>query len=417
MRYIPNTEQDINYMLKEIGLESIGDLFRQINNDLILKEDLQLPEPLSEQDLSLHLKKLSEKNADVQSHISFLGGGVYHHFIPSVVTSLISRAEFFTSYTPYQPEISQGTLQAMFEYQTLMCMLTGMDVANASMYDGATSAAEAVLMAKRIQKKRKVLLSETLHPEYRNVIKAYAGNGNGVDVDGIVEIPFNKNGTTSTKALKEALDNDVACVLLQSPNFFGVIEDQDVYERIIHGNNALFISVFTEPVAFGLIKPPGDFNADIVCGEGQSLGMPPGYGGPLLGIFTSKNQFVRNMPGRIVGEAVDRNGARSFVLTLAAREQHIRREKSTSNICTNQGLCALTAAVYLSWLGKKGIEEMALLNYRKAEYAKHKLEKIDGINLKFSQPNFNEFVIEIDMEPEGAVMKLAEKGILAGFPI
>ncbi len=413
MRYIPNTEEDIRDMLKEIGVQTVEELFKHIPNDLLLKDKLKIPEPLSELALLTHMKRMSAENANVCEYRSFLGGGIYYHFIPSFLTHLISRSEFYTSYTPYQPEISQGTLQAVFEYQTLMCMLLGMDVSNASLYDGATSTAEAVLMATRITRKNKIVISETVHPEYRSVIKTYSENG----ARQIIEIPFNEMGTTNNDLLLKALDSEVACVVIQSPNFFGIIEDLHMYEKIVHNENILFIVTFTEPISFGILRPPGDFDSDIVCGEGQSLGIAPGFGGPLLGILTSRERFLRNMPGRIVGKTVDKNGDRAFVLTLSAREQHIRREKARSNICTNEGLCALIATIFLAGLGKDGIKRLSLINHSRAEYAKRRLLEIDGINLKFQQATFNEFVLRLDNDPDEIVKALAYKKIIAGLPL
>lgn len=413
MSYVPNTDADINEMIAEIGAGSVNDLFAHIPEDIRLKGKLNLPGPLSEMELLVHMKKMSGLNADLSNFTSFLGGGIYHHFIPPVIEHLAGRSEFYTAYTPYQPEISQGTLQGIFEYQTLMCMLTGMEVSNASMYDGASSTAEAVLMALRITGNKKVLISRTVHPEYREVIKTYLGSS---DSD-IVEVPYNKNGVTDLDMLSDALDTETACAVIQSPNFFGIIEELDKYEKQIHANNTLFVAAFSEPVAFGIIKPPGEFGADIVCGEGQSLGIQPGFGGPCLGILTAKSKHVRNMPGRIAGKTVDTDGNQAFVLTLTAREQHIRREKSMSNICTNEGLCALTAAMYLSCLGKQGIRKIARINHSRCEYAKRQLLGIDGISLKFDSPTFNEFLVQTKAGPDEIVRKLARKKVLAGIPL
>lgn len=413
MSYIPNTDADINEMIAEIGASSVNDLFAHIPEDIRLKGKLNLPGPLSELELLTHMKKLSELNADLSDFTAFLGGGIYHHFIPPVIEHLAGRSEFYTAYTPYQPEISQGTLQGIFEYQTLMCMLTGMEVSNASMYDGASSTAEAVLMALRITGKKKVLISLAVHPEYREVIKTYLGSSD----NDIVEIPCNEKGVTDLEILSDALDAETACAVIQSPNFFGIIEELDKYEKLMHAKGTLFIAAFSEPVAFGILKPPGEFNADIVCGEGQSLGIQPGFGGPCLGILTAKNKYVRNMPGRITGQTVDTAGNRAFVLTLTAREQHIRREKSRSNICTNEGLCALTAAMYLSCLGKQGIQKIARINHKRCEYAKRQLLGIDGIRLKFDSPTFNEFVLQTKVDPDVIVRELSRKRVLAGIPL
>jgi glycine dehydrogenase subunit 1 len=411
MSYIPNTDSDIQQMLEAIGVRTEEDLFSHIPEELLYKGNIDLPKPLSEMELWEHLQHLSTQNATLRDYRCFLGGGVYHHYIPSVVGHLVGRSEFYTSYTPYQPEISQGTLQAIFEYQTLMCMLTAMDVSNASMYDGASSTAEGALMALRSNKRNRILVSGTLHPEYRQVIETLVQSNEKE----IAIIPWNERGMTDTRALEKLVNDTISCVVIQSPNHFGIIEELAAYKKIIHDAGALFIAVFTEPLAFGIIKPPGIFGADIVCGEGQSLGIPPGFGGPLLGVLTCRKELLRVMPGRIVGKTLDKKGNTAYVLTLTAREQHIRREKSTSNICTNHGLCALTATVYLAVLGKYGFRKVSLLNHSRAEYAKNKLLKIDGIKLRFDSPTFNEFVIQTEKDPEEIMGKLLEKKILFGL--
>lgn len=413
MRYIPNTDADIKRMLKEIGVRDISELFGAVPNKFLLDKDLDLPSALSEIDLRTVMERLGEKNAYAGSYKSFLGGGAYNHFIPAVVRSIVSRSEFYTSYTPYQPEVSQGTLQAMFEFQTLMCELFGMDVSNASMYCGASSAAEAVLMALRIKKGGTVIVSETVHPEYRRVIETYCGKGTAA----IVEVPYDPNGATDRDRLKEMLDDDTAAVVIQSPNFFGIIEDLEELVKLVHEKVALFISLFTEPVSFGLLKPPGELGADICCGEGQSLGIPVGFGGPHLGILTVKEKFLRNLPGRIVGRTHDDRGRDAYVLTLTAREQHIRREKAKSNVCTNEGLCALMATVYLEGLGKTGIRKLAGTNHSRAEYAKKKLLEVEYADLGFGGPSFNEFVLRLGRDPNEVVNRLLEKKIIAGIPL
>ncbi len=351
-RYLPHTQEEIEEMLKTIGLKGLRDLFEVIPENCRFSGSLNLPTPLSEPDLREHLRHLQSP-----LYTCFLGGGAYYHFIPSVVSHLISRSEFYTAYTPYQPEISQGTLQAIFEYQTLMCQLTGMEVSNASMYDGASSLAEAVLMAYRITKKKKVLLSEAIHPEYRKVIQTYLAS----DQQPIILIPYEREGGRTDEAiLFDRLSEDVSAVVIQNPNFFGVIEDLHKIVEKVHQAGALVIIGFSEAIAYGILAPPGTMGADIVAGEGQSLGIPLSYGGPYLGIFTTREKFVRNMPGRLVGETVDLEGKRGFVLTLATREQHIRRERATSNICTNEGLCALMATIFLSSLGREGLKELAV---------------------------------------------------------
>jgi len=344
----------------------------------------------------------------------FIGAGAYYHFIPAVVSHLVSRSEFSTAYTPYQPEISQGTLQAIFEYQTLMCQLTGMEVSNASMYDGASSLAEAVLMAHRITKRRKVLLSQAVHPEYRRVIQTYIDP----DQQEIILVPYQKKeGRTDEKVLLELLKEDVSAVVIQSPNFFGVIEDLQRIGEKIHDYGGLMIVGFSEAVAYGILQPPGATGADIVAGEGQSLGIPVSYGGPYLGIFATLETFVRNMPGRLVGETIDLEGKRGFVLTLATREQHIRRERATSNICTNEGLCALMATVFLSCFGKEGLKELAMMNLSKSEYAKKVISRVHGCKLNFTAPTFNEFVLRVEKEPEEVLEKLRKERILGGLAL
>jgi glycine dehydrogenase subunit 1 len=408
-RYIPHTVEDIRRMLDTVGVQKVEDLFQTIPKEYKLPKPLNLPEPLSEPDLIRYFQKLQDPMMS-----SFLGAGAYHHFIPSVVLSLISRSEFYTAYTPYQPEISQGTLQATFEYQTLMCQLTGMEVSNASLYDGASSLAEAVLMAYRISKKEKVLLSEAIHPEYRRVIQTYIDP----DQQEVVMIPYQKDeGHTDKKILFDLLKEDVGAVVIQSPNFFGVIEDLHSIGERVHDTGGLMIVGFSEAVAYGILQPPGAMGADIVAGEGQSLGIPVSFGGPYLGIFATQERFVRNMPGRLVGETIDLEGKRGFVLTLATREQHIRRERATSNICTNEGLCALMATVYLSCLGKEGLKELAMMNLSKAEYAKKEISRIQGCKLAFSSPTFNEFVLQTKGNPEEILKNLKEERILGGLPL
>ncbi|MBN2323778.1 MAG: aminomethyl-transferring glycine dehydrogenase subunit GcvPA [Spirochaetes bacterium] len=413
MRYIPNTAGDIESMLSIIGVRDPDDLFRSVPEEFVLKEDLVLPPALSEPDLLSHMREMGAENAHAGSYKCFLGGGAYNHFIPSAVARIVSRSEFYTAYTPYQPEVSQGTLQAMFEYQTLMCELLGMDVSNASLYCGASSSAEAVLMALRVKKGGTVVLSEAVSPEYRRVIRTYCRHG----AASIVEAPFDESGATDVGRLEELVNGTTAAVLVQSPNFFGVVEDIERLSALVHEKKSLFVCSFTEPLAFGILRPPGDFDADICCGEGQSFGIPPGFGGPHLGILTAKENLVRNMPGRIVGRTKDEGGKDAYVLTLSAREQHIRREKAKSNVCTNQGLCALTATVYLEGLGKSGIRTLALANHEGAEYAKKKLLEADWVKLGFSGPTFNEFVLRLGHDPTEVVTRLLDKRMIAGIPL
>ena len=413
-RYIPHTEADCRDMLESIGVQKVEDLFKAIPEKYRMKGTLNLPEPLSEPDLLRRLQALQSPAVPGDGSSHFLGAGAYHHFIPSVVSSLISRSEFYTAYTPYQPEISQGTLQAIFEYQTLICQLTGMEVSNASMYDGASSLAEAVLMSQRMTKRKKVLLSQAVHPEYQTVIRTYIDP----DQQEIVTIPYNKKeGRTDEEALGRLLSEEVGAVVLQSPNFFGVIEDLGPIGEKVHRAGGLLIAGFSEALAYGILAPPGVSGADIVAGEGQSLGIPVSFGGPYLGILTTQEKYVRNMPGRLVGETVDLDGKRGFVLTLATREQHIRREKATSNICTNEGLCALMATIYLSCLGKEGLREVALMNLSKAEYAKKAVSKVKGCSLAFSSPTFNEFVIKVEREPGEVLQDMTKDKILGGLSL
>ena len=408
-RYIPHTEEDIQKMLQTIGMKEVEDLLESIPRKYRLSEPLDLPEPLPEPDLLRHFQGLQSP-----IYSSFLGAGAYSHFIPSVVSALTSRSEFYTAYTPYQPEISQGTLQAIFEYQTLMCQLTGMEVSNASLYDGASSLAEAVLMAGRITKRKRVLLSEAINPEYRKVIQTYIDP----DCQEIILIPYVKEeGRTDTKTLFDFINGEASAVVIQSPNFFGVIEDLHPIAEKAHENGSLMIVGFSEAIAYGILRPPGAMGADIVSGEGQSLGIPLSFGGPYLGIFTTRERLVRNMPGRLVGETVDLEGKRGFVLTLATREQHIRRERATSNICTNEGLCALMATVFLSCLGKEGLRELAVMNLSKKEYAKKLASQIPHCKPTFSSPTFNEFVLRIEGKPEKVLEKLKEKRILGGLSL
>jgi glycine dehydrogenase subunit 1 len=396
-------------MLETVVIKKIEDLFETIPKEYRLSKPLDLPEALGEPDLIRHLQGLQSP-----IYTSFLGAGAYHHFIPAVVSSLISRSEFYTAYTPYQPEISQGTLQAIFEYQTLMCQLTAMEVSNGSLYDGASSLAEAVLMAQRITRRKKILLSQTIHPEYRKVIETYIDP----DQQELVPVPYKKeDGRTDEKVLLDLLDENVSAVVIQSPNFFGIIEDLRKIGQEVHQVGGLMIAGFGEAIAYGILTPPGEFGADIVTGEGQSLGIPLSFGGPYLGILATKNQFVRTMPGRLVGETVDLEGKRGFVLTLATREQHIRRERATSNICTNEGLCALMATIYLSCLGKEGLRELALMNLSKTEYAKKVVSKIKRCKLTFSAPTFNEFVLEIEGDPEKVLKEMKKEKIIGGLPL
>jgi glycine dehydrogenase subunit 1 len=411
MRYIPNSPEERAEMLEIVGLKSADELFRSIPQDVQLGRALKITEPLSEPEVIGGMEKLAEKNTAAKKP-SFLGAGVYSHYSPTVVDHLIQRSEFFTSYTPYQPEVTQGTLQYIFEFQTLVCQLTGMEVANASMYDGSTSMAEAFLMAQRVTKREKVLVAQTVHPEYLEVAHTYVQHC-GIELD---TVSFDeKSGRISGL---EKLDDKTAALVVQSPNFFGCVEDLQALADKAHAVGALLIVVVTEAISFGLLKTPGECGADIVVGEGQSWGVPMSFGGPHVGLFATKDKYVRNMPGRLAGIAYDKNGNRGFVLTLATREQHIRREKATSNICTNQGLIALAATIYLETMGKKGLQEVAEQNLQKANYAKKKIAELDGFEIAFSTPTFNEFVVRCPKNAEETLAKLLkDNGIIGGLAL
>lgn len=403
MNFIPNTNEQRLDMLKEIGVKEIEDLFDDIPSSIHLQGPLDLPSPMSEMDLRRHMNNLANKN---KKFLSFLGGGAYDHFIPAIVGHIISRSEFYTAYTPYQPEISQGILQAIFEYQSMICELTGMDVANASMYDGASALAETAIICKSKTRRNEMLISKTVHPEYRKTVETYT-KANSMK---LIEIEF-ENGRTNIDLLKNTINENTAGVIIQSPNFFGMIEDIEKIGIIAHDNESVFVVSTTESTSLGLTKSPGNLGADIVIGEGQSFGNNINYGGPYLGIMAVKNDFMRNIPGRLVGETIDVDGNKGYVLTLQAREQHIRREKATSNICTNEALCALAATVYLATMGKK-LTDLAKLNYHKAHYAYNELQKL---NYTINDKNFyNEFVVKIpnlNDKFENAI----QKGILPGI--
>ncbi|MFO8090046.1 MAG: aminomethyl-transferring glycine dehydrogenase subunit GcvPA [Desulfatiglandaceae bacterium] len=410
MRYLPHTPEDIEEMLHVIGVESIDDLFSTVPADSLVDGPLHLPPPLSEWELNGHMDSLASLQAVHPRSNVFLGAGRYEHYIPAVVTNLASRSEFVTSYTPYQPEISQGTLQGIYEYQTLVSRLLGMEVATASHYDGSTALAESLLMAVRTTKRTKVAVSRLIHPLYRRVVQTYLAP-TGCE---IIELPYDEHGTTDLGPL-DGLDG-LAAVAVQSPNFLGCIEDLKTAGLVAHDAGSLFVTVFTEPMAYGLIKNPGSQGADIVCGEGQSFGIPVSFGGPGLGILASRSKFMRNLPGRLVGKTTDIEGRRGFVLTLATREQHIRREKATSNICTNNSLCALTAAIYLACLGGSGMRELARLNRDKAEYLKSALEEA-GCTVPFTGHTFNEFVVKFPAGFHARLPGLIEKGTVPGFSL
>ncbi len=408
MRFSPHTEEDKKQMLEAMGVKSMDELLKPIPKPLRASE-LNFPDGISELELRKALTQKTKKNNPSAQLVSFLGAGAYEHFVPQVVESIISRGEFLTAYTPYQAEASQGTLQAIYEYQSLICELTGMDVANASMYDGASALAEAALLAIRETERMRVIFSDSLHSEYRQVLKTYL---EGYKVE-LVEIP-NAGGTFDEYALKKRVGQDTACVIVQNPNFFGCIEKVEKIENICHAYGALLIAC-VNPISLGILKSPGEYNADIAVGEGQPLGIPLNYGGPYLGFFAVKEKHMRKMPGRIVGMTKDVEGKRGFVLTLQAREQHIRREKATSNICTNEGLMALAATVYLSLIGKEGIKEVAYQNVAKSHYLKDKIVKLKGCELLFDHPFFNEFVIRCKKAPDKINSALRKEGFIGGL--
>lgn len=412
MKFIPNSPDSRAEMLQEIGVSSIEDLFVTVPENIRLKELLDISGPISEFSLMKELKKRA--GSMPTDKVSFLGAGAYQRFIPEAIKAIISRAEFLTCYTPYQPELSQGSLQVMFEFQTLLSQLTGMDVANASMYEGATAVAESVFLAQRAKKKRtKVLYSAAMHPEYIETLKTYMRHQNVT----LTEIPIAENGQTDLKVLEAELDDTALCSLIPVINFYGVIEDLKTHGELLAKNDALFVAVCTEMSSLGMLTPPGDFGADVVVGEAQSLGLPAAYGGPYLGIFACSKKYMRQMPGRLAGLTVDKNGNRALCLTLSTREQHIRREKATSNICSNQALCALWVTVYLSLMGKYGLKQLAALNYSKAHYALKRIEAIDGITVRYSAPVYNEFVIEASKDAGDILKLLEEKNILGGVPL
>ncbi len=409
--YFPSSDKDINSMLSELGVLDEEELFVSMPEEFKIKKPLDLPPPMDEISLFNYFSEIASKNRT--DLIPFIGAGAYPHYIPSLVDYLSSRGEFLTPYTPYQPELSQGNLQIIFEYQTLMCSLTGMEVSNASLYDGATATAESALMAWRIKKGEKILVSSAVHPFWRDTLRTYLKN---FKIE-IIEIPFQNDGKTDLKKAKEMVDEKTFAIIVQSPNFFGIIEELKEISKFSKEKNILFLVGISEPLSLGLFKPPGEFDADIVFGEAQSFGLPLAWGGPYLGFIASKMEYVRQMPGRIVGETVDKNGKRGFVLTLSTREQHIRREKATSNICTNQAWCALRATIYLETLGRKGLMRLAKLNFLRASYARKRMERLNGLKIKFSSTHFNEFLVEFERPFEKIKEKLEKEGYIAGLSL
>jgi glycine dehydrogenase subunit 1 len=410
MRFIPHTDDDVRGMLAAIGAPSVRSLFECVPEKLRLGRPLALPEAGSEQEVLAELAELAGRNAHTGSHAWFLGAGSYAHFVPAAVDALASRGEFYTAYTPYQAEISQGTLQAIFEWQTMMAGLTGLEVSNASLYDGASATAEAALMALRITRRRKVAVSAGLHPHYRAVLATYLG---GLDAE-LVELPLGEAGTTASAAGR--VDADTACVIVQQPNFFGCVEELAAQGAAAAAGGALLVSVTTEALSLALLRAPGACGADIACGEAQSFGVPLGFGGPHLGFLCTRSRYVRQMPGRLVGATEDARGRRGFVLTLSTREQHIRRERATSNICTNQGLCLLMATIYLALLGRRGLRGLAELNLAKASYAKARLARA-GLRALFPAPSFNEFAVGLRGDAGDALARAREAGIVAGLDL
>jgi glycine dehydrogenase subunit 1 len=412
MHYLPLTPQDEKEMLARIGVSSFKELIDQIVPEVLQHHgEISIPEAVSESEVRRILGELAGKNLNTDEHLSFLGAGVYDHYIPAIVDSLISRSEFYTAYTPYQAEVSQGTLQSIFEYQSVICELTGLEVSNASMYDGGSALAEACHMANTIKGKSKVILSDLIHPNYQKITRTYTHEC-GVK---IVQCP-SKDGVTNITVLKDLVDEDTSCVCVQQPNFYGFLESMTEIEKIVHEKGALLIAVI-DPISLGVIKPPGEYKADVAVGEGQALGVPQSFGGPMLGIFAAIKEFIRYMPGRIVGETTDVEGRRGFVLTLQTREQHIRREKATSNICTNEALLALCALIYLCTLGKQGLIDVGNLCLSKSHYLHSKLKGLKGIKPAFEQEFFKEFLVETDKPAKEVLDALLGHKIFGGVPL
>ncbi len=414
MPYVPLTEKERTKILETTGVNDFSGLLAGIPEDLRFTGELNISPSLTEQDLLSLFGDIAKSNTSLDSTVSFLGAGAYNHYIPSTVDSLISRSEFFTSYTPYQPEISQGTLQAVFEYQTLICQLTAMEVSNASLYDGASATAEAVLMARRVTKRHGVLLSGALHPAYRETVKTYMQ----ACANDIKEVPFcSEKGSTTLEAVEALLTEDTSCLVVGHPNFFGSLEEVEALAEALHKRDVLLIVVVTEPLSLALLQPPGRMGADIVVGEGQSFGNSLNYGGPYFGFMAIKEKFLRQMPGRVVGKSLDSDGRSAYCLTFATREQHIRRERATSNICTNQGLATLSAGIYLTSLGRKGLKKLARINLSRAAYLKEKLLKIQGVTEAFTSPTFNEFAVTLPASADKTLETLKTKNFIGGLDL
>jgi glycine dehydrogenase subunit 1 len=411
MRYIGNTPEQRKEMLDAIGVASVEDLLARIPAEARLERPLALPEAMSEIELVRHMQGLAAANAHAEDAVCFLGGGVYDHYVPSPIDHLVSRGEFLTAYTPYQPEASQGTLRSIYEYQTMMAELTGMDVANASIYDGGSALAEAALMAHAVTERNELVASRGINPLWRQVLATYCGS-RGLRIR---EVPVG-DGSTDLDALGTLVTSKTAGVLIQYPNFFGCLEEVARAAEVAHARGAL-LAVAADPVSLGVLTPPGALGADIVVGEGQGLGVPLSYGGPYLGVFATRTELVRRMPGRLTGATVDLGGRRGFVLTLQTREQHIRREKATSNICTNVALCGLMATIYVALLGKEGLRKVGELSLAKAHYAAEALTRVSGVRLRFPAPFFKEFALQLPTSPERVARRLMKAGILAGIPL
>ncbi len=412
MKFLPTSDAERAAMLSAIGVASIEDLFAALPAEARGAPDL--PAPLSEIEIRRFIGAMSARNASARDTAFFLGGGLYNHYVSAIADQMIYRSEWLTCYTPYQPEVSQGTLQSIFEFQTHMCLLTGLEVANASLYEGASALVEALLMAERLSRGRtRAVLSAGIHPEYRETVRTYFSNL-GLE---IVEAPLGADGATDLKALAAAVDDRTFTVAVQSPNFYGVVEDWNAGSAVAKKAGALSLAVVAEAVSMALLSPPGEGGADIACGEAQSLGVPMHNGGPLLGFLACRTEHQRQIPGRLVGQTRDAEGRRAFCLTLSTREQHIRREKATSNICTNQGLMALLSNIHMSLLGKNGLREVALQSHAKAEYLKAQIAKIPGYRIPYTGPTFNEFVVEAPEDAAPLLSRLAARRILAGIPL
>lgn len=410
--YIPNTPEIEKEMLEELGYESIDDLFSDIPEKIRLDRELNLPKAKSELEVRKYLTELSQKNCSLSELSNFIGAGAYDHYIPAVVNHVIGRSEFYTSYTPYQPEISQGTLQYIFEFQTLICELTGMDIANASLYDGGTAIAEAALLAASHSRKDEIIVSKSVKPDARRILETYTKMQNLK----LIEIDI-KDGVTDIEQLEEKVNDNTAAVIVQSPNFLGVIEDLKSLTEVAHKGKKTSMIASVNPISLGILEAPAKFDVDIVVGEGQPLGIPVQFGGPYLGFMATKKAYMRKLPGRIVGETTDLDGKRSYVLTLSAREQHIRREKATSNICSNQGLNSLAASVYMVTMGKEGLKEVAMQSAQKAHYAFEQLTKSGKYKPLFDKPFFNEFVVTSDIAPIKLTTGLRHEDIQGGFDL